>query len=326
MQFEDETEPRGHAQRVQVLARCLERIRSTPWMSCFLGVEPPGITPLDMDDPRVAWLRQQPRWRYMLQTDRFSRFWLRELYFTQFTFAVEYHSIALNAAPVPVTLREIARLSGISVAKAQEMLEAAERTGDIIKLRSPADGRLMVLDLSPEFEAALMRRHRQFFALMAGFTGRADPLARLSPPAWAELRRRILHANLHVSGRVSAMGSGETRRTFLYLIQDLFVDGPVLARDFTAVEAERLGVTAVTIRNTLAFARQQGWIEPGPLLVPTAKARRRYGLALATLEVRYNAWLEIAELLIEEPALAPLLRPTADGEPAGAAEALRGAA
>lgn len=308
------TRPRAMA----ALNLCLERMRETRWMACFQGHEPPGIVPLDTADPRLRWLRDQPRWRHMLAPTRFARFWLREVWMFQLLTAVELRSLALNDAPAPVTLAELAGAAGLSVAKTQEVLEAAVATGDIIKLRANGDGRRLVLDLAPEFEALLEQRHREYFAMMAGFTGRRDPSPALPPPVWRAMRRAMLRINLSATGPSRGLG-GAARRSFLYMLHDLLVDGPQPARSFTGLAAERLGVTPVTVRNTLAFARTHGWIEPGPRLVATPMARRRLGFALATLEARWHALLDLAELLAAEPCLTAVLERALD-QPAGPAE------
>lgn len=308
----------------EALRLCLERMRATPWIACFHGVEPPGIVPLD-GDPRIGWLRDHPRWRHMLAPTRFARFWLREVWMFQLLTAVELRSVALNETPAPVTLTELAAAAGLSVAKTQEALEAAVATGDIIKLRAVEDGRLLVLDLAPSFEATLEQRHRDYFGMMAGFTGRRDASGELSPPAWRAMRRVLLHTNLTATGPSRAVGSGAIRRSFLYLMQDLLVDGPQPARGFTRQAAERLGVTAVTVRNTLTLARVHGWIEPGALLEPTRMARRRFGFAHATLEARWNALLDLTELLVAEPRLAALLGQLGDQPAAPPALAVQAA-
>jgi DNA-binding Lrp family transcriptional regulator len=288
-----------------LIRREVARAIRLPWVGCLRGNVPPGIAaPMPMDDPRLRLLRDHPRWRYMLQPSRMSRFWLREFNFLLLVTAVTLRSSQMNAVALPVTLAELAAESGLSVPTTHAVLEAAASTGDIIKRRADADQRLLALDLSPGLAMELEERHRQYFAMVAQFLGRPDPAPTLRPECWREMCRLLLRMSLSADPKARRATNFETRRTFLYMMHDLFVDGPSPAHAFAAASAARLHVTPSTVRNTLARARADGWLEAGALLVPTAMARSRFGYAFAVLEARWQALFDVAEALARHPSLA----------------------
>jgi DNA-binding MarR family transcriptional regulator len=286
------------------LRRCAARVRDSAWLKALTGVVPEGIdTPFDLSDPRLRWLHDHPRWRHMLQPTPFARFWLREVSSLAILCALALRSAQLNGIALPVTLAELVRLSGLAVATVHEMLEAAAARGDIVKRRSGADARFLVVDVSEGILAELEARNRQYFALIARFTGRPDPAPRLAPAAWRALSRLLLEAARNSATGPNGPASGGGRRTFLYLMSELFVAGPQPSRSLATTAAAWLGVTPATVRNVLARARRDGWLEPGAPLVPTPMARERFGFMLATLEARWIALLEAGEILARDPSL-----------------------
>lgn len=288
------------------------------WLECLTGWVPPGIAaPVDVAHPRVRALRHHPRFAAGLRQDRIGRFWHREWRLT-----VVRSQIMLRAAPfnrgatIPVTLHELARAAGLSVKTVQDAIERAAATGDLAKRRATQDGRLLTLEPSARLWSEAARLREEFLDMASGFLGRPSPV----PGMPAEAQLEVARVLLAMVGTMARPGDKdvqpqEMRRTFVFLMLDLLIEGPQARRGFIGAEAKRLLVTPMTIRNVIARAQEMGWLEPGAELVATPLARERFGLALAALERRwvllFDAFEAIADAAAEAGPAVPARRPLA---------------
>jgi hypothetical protein len=97
------------------------------------------------------------------------------------------------------------------------------------------------------------------------------------------------------------------RRSFAYLVLDALLDGPQPRAAMVAAAAERIGVTAMTVRNTLARAARTGWITQGDIVAATPMACERVGRMASAMILRWELVLEVMALLVRTPALAARL-------------------
>jgi hypothetical protein len=281
----------------------VDRILRLNWAACAEGaILPDAPVPADIASPAVRHLLADPRIRYMAGRDRHSRFWLREHAYVSLLTTIGLHSSWLCGAPQPVTTAVLTQHCGLSDRMVRMTLQRATATGDLLRL-APPGGRALLLDLSPGLVAAIERRNADLLAVMAEVLGRAVP----APPAAAmPALQRLLCRML-----LTAFGPPGTapipiflRRSFTYLVLDVLLEGPRPLAVAVAEEATRIGVTAMTVRNTIARARRLGWLTPGRMVEATPLAEVRVGRMAAGLMLRWGLVLDVMEMLAERPALA----------------------
>jgi hypothetical protein len=289
------------------LRHLVNRILQLHWAACADGtVLPNGPPPADIGSPPVRRLMADPRIRYMTGRDRHARFWLREQAYVLLLTAIALRSSWLNGAPLPVAPQDLPGLSGLSERMVRSTLHRAIATGDLIRMKPASGMRGLLLDLAPEVVAAIEARNAGYLAAVAEAIGRPVPeLPPAAKPAFERLRCRMLLTSY------GPMGTPPEplflRRSFAYLVLDALLDGPQLRIAVVASAAERTGVTAMTIRNTLARAARTGWITQGDTIAATPMARERVGRMASAMILRWELALEVMALLVREPGLAARL-------------------
>lgn len=270
------------------------------WLDCLSGWRAPGVAqPLSLHDQRVLALRNHRRFASSLRTDRIGRFWHRERRLSVVFSVLMLRSAVFNGGTtVPVTLQELAAISGLSAKTVQAAIERAAATGDLLKGRAQRDGRLLVLEPAPRLLMEAEQWRTEFMDMASAFIGRRNPLHDLSPTAqWESARLLLAMATTSFSAEKAQEYPQETRRSFFFLMLDLLVDGPQPQRGFVGIAARRLSVTPMTVRNVIGRARELGWLAAGTDLVPTDLARERFGFALATLECKWNLLFDVIETM-----------------------------
>jgi hypothetical protein len=289
------------------LRHLVNRILQLHWAACADGtVLPNGPPPADIGSPPVRRLMADPRIRYMTGRDRHARFWLREQAYVLLLTAIALRSSWLNGVPLPVAPQDLPGLSGLSERMVRSTLHRAIATGDLIRIKPASGMRGLLLDLAPEVVAAIEARNAGYLAAVAEAIGRPVPeLPPAAKPAFERLRCRMLLTSY------GPMGTPPEplflRRSFAYLVLDALLDGPQLRIAVVASAAERTGVTAMTIRNTLARAARTGWITQGDTIAATPMARERVGRMASAMILRWELALEVMALLVREPGLAARL-------------------
>lgn len=289
------------------LRRLVDRILRLHWAACADGtVLAGGPPPGDVNSPPVRRLMADPRIRYMTGRDRHARFWLREQAYVLLLTSIALRSSWLNGAPLAVAPRDMPRLSGLSERMVRTTLQRAIATGDLVRIRPPPGMRGPLLDLAPEVITAIERRNAGYLAAVAEAIGRPVPeLPPATKPAFERLRCRMLLTSYGPIG--TPPEPIFLRRSFAYLVLDALVEGPQPRPAMVAAAAARTGVSAVTIRNTLARAERTGWLSPGDTVAATPMARERVGRMASALILRWELALDAMELLVREPQLAALL-------------------
>ncbi|WP_291295425.1 hypothetical protein [Elioraea sp.] len=283
------------------------RILPLHWAACANGtVLRDGPPPADLGSPPVRRLMADPRIRYMTGRDRHARFWLREQAYVLLLTAIALRSSWLNGAPLPVAQKELPGLSGLSERMVRNTLQRAIATGDLVR-RKPAPGmRGLLLDLAPGVVAAIEARNAGYLAAVAEAIGRPVPeLPPAAKPAFERLRCRMLLASYGPPG--TPPDPLFLRRSFAYLVLDALLDGSKHRAAVVAAAAGRTGVTAMTIRNTLARAERTGWIARGKTVAATPMARERVGRMASAMMLRWELALDVMALLVREPGLAARL-------------------
>ena len=287
--------------RLQVLVRRILRLH---WAACADGtVLQDGPPPAELDSPPVRRLMSDQRIRYMNGRDRHARFWLREQAYVLLLTAIALRSSWLNRAPLPVAPQDLPGLSGLSDRMVRNTLQRAIATGDLVRKKPPPGKRGLLLDLAPEVVIAIEARNAGYLAAVAEAIG--QPVPELSPaakPAFERLRCRMLLTSYGPPG--TPPEPLFLRRSFAYLVLDALLEGPKPRAAVVAAVAERTGVTAMTIRNTLARAERSGWITQGECVACTPMARERVGRMASALILRWELALEVMALLVREPGLA----------------------
>jgi hypothetical protein len=287
----------------------IAKVLAMHWLGCLDGQVPRGVTaPLDLGEARVRRLCEHPRFRTGFNRDRTSRFWHREWAFVALRCALMLRSAHLNGTTQPASLAELARLTGLSTYTVRTAIERAATTGDLVKGRSTEDARRLVVEPAPHLVTESLRLQADFFDMAAAFMGRRSPLPHLSPDARRQVSRLLWQMALTMGGPAGEPPGRFARRTFFYLMLDLLLDGPQAPAGYIAAQAVRLQVTTATLRNVLARARADGWLEPGPPLAASGVARQRFGLAFAVLELRWGALFDALEAVVRDPDLAPHLQ------------------
>jgi hypothetical protein len=292
------------ARRLRVL---VGRILRLHWAACADGtVLQGGPPPADVGSPPVRRLMADPRIRYMTGRDRHARFWLREQAYVLLLTAIALHSSWLNGVPRPLAARELPGLSGLSERMVRNTLQRAIATGDLVRMRPAPRIRGLLLDLAPEVVAAIEMRNAGYLAAVAEAIGRHVPeLPPAAKPAFERLRCRMLLTSYGPQG--TPPDPLFLRRSFAYLVLDALLEGPKPRAAVVAAAAERTGVTAMTIRNTLARAQRTGWIAQGGTVAATPMARERVGRMASAMILRWELALEVMALLVREPGLAARL-------------------
>jgi hypothetical protein len=280
------------------------RILRLHWAACADGtVLRDGPPPADLGSAPLRRLMADPRLRYMTGRDRHARFWLREQAYVLLLTAIALRSSWLNGAPLPVAPRDLPGLSGLSDRMVRTTLRRAIDTGDLVRMK-PAQGmRGLLLDLAPEVVAAIERRNAGYLAAVAEAIGRPVPdLPPAAKPAFERLRCRMLLTSYGPPG--TSPDPLFLRRSFAYLVLDALLEGPKPRGAMVVEAAERTGVTAMTIRNTLARAERTGWIAPEEAVAATPMARERVGRMASAMMLRWELALDVMALLIRRPGLA----------------------
>jgi len=295
------------AEETSKLRHLVVRILQLHWAGCADGtVLPDGPPAADVDSPPVRRLMADPRIRYMTGRDRHARFWLREQAYVLLLTAIALRSSWLNGAPLPVAPQDLPGLSGLSDRMVRNTLQRAIATGDLVRTKPASRMRVPLLDLAPAVVAAIEARNAGYLAAVAEAIGRPVPeLPPAAKPAFERLRCRMLLTSY------GPMGTPPEplflRRSFAYLVLDALLDGPQPRAAVVASAAERTGVTAMTIRNTLARAARTGWITQGDTVAATPMARERVGRMASAMILRWELALEVMALLVRKPGLAAQL-------------------
>jgi len=212
----------------------------------------------------------------------------------------------LAEAPVPIGAPALARLCGLSDRMVRVTLQRALATGDLVMVANPAGGRGRVLDLSPAMIAAITAHRSGMLGLMAEQHGRRVPS--LAPAPMRALQRLLCIMQVTAWGRLGELPvPGQDRRSLTFLMLDLLLDGPQPLATLVAVQAERLQVTPMTVRNTVRRAVDLGWLNVQGEVVATPQARVLFGRAVSLLFQRWALALDVAEILARRPELAPHL-------------------
>jgi hypothetical protein len=295
------------AEEIARLRVMVGRILRLHWAACADGtVLQDGPPPADVDSPPVRRLMADPRIRYMAGRDRHARFWLREQAYVLLLSAIALRSSWLNGAPLPVVPQDLPGLSGLSERMVRNTLQRAIATGDLVRMKPVSGMRGLLLDLAPGIVAAIEARNAGYLAAVAEAIGRPVPeLPPAAKPAFERLRCRMLLTSY------GPMGTPPEplflRRSFAYLVLDALLDGPQPRAAMVAAAAERIGVTAMTVRNTLARAARTGWITQGDIVAATPMACERVGRMASAMILRWELVLEVMALLVRTPALAARL-------------------
>jgi len=283
------------------------RILQLHWAACASGtILRDGPPPADVGSVPVQRLMADPRIRYMTGRDRHTRFWLREQAYVLLLTAIALRSSWLNGTALPLAPQDLPRLSGLSERMVRGTLQRAIATGDLVR-RKPAPGmRGPLLDLAPEVVAAIEARNGGYLAAVAEAIGRPVPeLPHAAKPAFERLRCRMLLTSYGPIG--TSPDPLFLRRSFAYLVLDLLLGGPQPRAAVVTAAASQTGVTAMTIRNTLARAARTGWITQGDIIAATPMASERVGRMASALMLRWELALEVMALLSRAPSLAALL-------------------
>ena len=274
------------------------------WAACADGtILPDAPQPADLATPAMRRLMADPRIRYMTGRDRHSRFWLREQAYVLLLTAVALQSAWLNGTPRPLRLRALPRQCGLSDRMVRYTLQRAIATGDLIRREAPRGSGDERLDLSPTVIAGIEQRNAGYLAAMAEALGRPVPdLPAAARPGFERLRCHMVLTSYGPRGTPPSLLF--LRRSFAYLVLDALIDGPKPRAAVVATEAGRLGVTAMTMRNTLARAERTGWIVQRDSVAATAMARERVGRMAAALLLRWDLALDVMALLVRRPELA----------------------
>lgn len=272
----------------------MRRLRSLRFVQ-FLDDKGAGIAcpPVDFAAPREQAMRHSPFMTIYFRRDRHARFWFREARFYALFLAVMRASRWLAGAETPVTVRDLAASSGLSVPTVCGMLRRAEITGDLVRRVYARDQRRQVFEPSAACVTALRGLVAEFSAMAAAYTGRPDPLAGLPGGPPPDVCRFFVEQALDNLAALDRLEHTVDRKTFAFLVWDALAEGPVPMRDFVAGEARRLGVTQQTVRNVLARGARKGWIVPGEMLVASDRARRVFGMTLTTMEARWSLMLDV---------------------------------
>jgi len=277
--------------RVEEAVRQLRTLRFVH----FFG-DPASAAPaphLDFADPRLQAVRHSPFMTLYLRRDRHARFWFREARFYALFLTLMGASRWLAGTPVPVSVRDLAARSGLSVPTVCAMLKRAETTGDFTRHTYAPDQRRQIFEPSAHCIAALRDLVRDFTAMAAAYTGTPDPLAAPHGAAPADLYRFFVEQTLDNLSLLKRLDQKVDRKAFAFLIWDLLAEGPAYMRDFVPLQACRLAVTHQTVRNVLARAAATGWLERGEPLVASAMARGVFGAMLVTMEARWALMLDV---------------------------------
>jgi hypothetical protein len=277
------------------------------------GRAPRGVAGhVDPTSDRVRALRAHPAILSMFGAHPVDPFWDSKCQTIALRSAVLLNSSWVRVAPRPVPINALARAAGLSTRTAHTMIGRAVSTGDLVRRPDDGDARLRILEPTARLIARVEAQIALWFDLMSRFTGRANPLAAGDSAAAVRARRAFLMLTLWTEGRASTWPK-RAPRALVFTVWDVLLETPQDASAFVAREAMRLGVVPLTIRNAIARARQEGWLEPGPGLAASALGRQRCGTVLTLLERYWNAALNMVECgggqdLDETPAVPMHLR------------------
>jgi len=279
----------------------VERILALHWRACLDGTVPPGLPPgTGVDAAMIRAAMADPRTRYMFGQDRHSRFWHRELAYLALLSSIALHASWANPAPRPVSTALLMRHAGLSDRMVRLTLAQGIATGDLIETSRAVGRHGRLIELSPPLAAAIERRNTDTLGYMAGRLERRIPvLPAAARHAFNRLRCLMV---LTVAGPLGTPTRRPIhRRSFLFLMFELLAGGPQPLAPMVAAAADRLHVTPMTVRNTLALARATGWLAPGPQVAASAMAEERIGLACATVLHRWALVLDLLEALEAAP-------------------------
>jgi hypothetical protein len=274
----------------------LAAIRSLAWIRCLDGWMPAGlIGNVDPTSERMRKLRSHPAMLALCGLNPADRFWGAKYQFLALRSAILLNSSWIDGRPRPVPIVDLAKAAGLSLRTAHMMIDRGARTGDLVRRPDDEDARLRIIEPT---ESLLLRAHAQtvqWFDLMSWFTGRPNPLACWGAAATVMARRVFLELMLCTGNRPANCRRGANVLKLFLLMWDVLLEAQRKLPAFVAEEARRIGTTCVTIRHAVVRARQEGWLEQTPDLVPSAMAWQRYSNLFTVLERRWNLALDLVE-------------------------------
>ncbi len=283
---------------------------SLRYLDCLNGWLPDQPIPqVDLREPRVRAVRDHPRYRFMLRTDPLGRFWFRDWRHFVLFHALLRDTAWANGTARPLSVDVLARLSGLTPQTVGLVLKQARESGDFVLRSAAHDRRRLIAEPSRAVQELANWRRDAHTALLAAYVGRADPTPRLPPAARLAWRRFYIEQTFTMSADVGARPGHMLRRSFLFILWDLLLDGPQAPATYIPDAARRLLVSTQTIRNEISWLRQHGWIEPEETLVATPMAGQRFAAMMGTVHLRAHLELDLLEMLVARPALAGVLLP-----------------
>ena len=274
----------------------LAAIRALPWIRCLEGWVPPGVAGnVDPTSARVWALRNHPAILSTCGPRAADAFWESKYRFLALRSAILLHSSWSRERAKAVRIADLAKAAGLSTRTAHIAIDRAARTGDLIKRPDDDDARLRILEPTE----SLIARTNAYLALwldaMSRFTDRANPLATQCPVATVAARRVFMEMTLWVGDQTVPRRATRFPKTRLHLLWDVLLHAHRRQSAFVDEEAMRLGMTTAAVRKEVERARQDGWLEPVPIIVPSAMATQRFRNLFAVLERRWNFALDLVE-------------------------------
>ncbi len=288
---------------VSTLHRRVVRAVSLQYLDCLGGVVFP-VAPISATEPRIRDLRRKETFNLMLRRDRLGRFWFRSRRHFVLLHAILARTADCAGERLPFDLQEAARQSGLSEFTIGAMLKQARETGDLVIQPAPQDRRRLLIEVSPALNEYAEQHRLGFYDAAAALHGRANAQPRLTPAADAAARRlnNLLVLTMtrdppHLERRFSTPG-------FSQVMWALVDEGPQRLAGFIGPAAKQVGVTEQTIRNIVAWLRSSGWLEAGDPLTVTAMGRERLSRFFGAMAARWQAMLDILDMMAEMPELA----------------------
>ncbi len=299
-------------QRRQVLqVRALvQDIFAHRYTDCLMGESPAiAFSPVALDRPEVRALRDSACMGALPRRDRLCAVWYRDQRWFLLLQALLRNSAWVNGTALPLSVAELATLSGMSGQAVLLALRQARDGGDFTSDRAMSDRRRLLMEPSAAVRDLAEWRRYEFTRAAATYAGREDPSPRLTPDAAVAWRRLFIESTFTLAsmGPNRAAQFGVSMRAFL--LWDMLLDGPQRTVDFVPRHAARLRTSNQTIRNRLAWLRQHGWLEQQELLVATPMAAERFSAMVGVFDGRVRRVLDLLEMLAEHPWLAECLKP-----------------
>ncbi len=265
----------------------------TTWVDCLFGSPCPVPVTVAPGDPRLGDFRRSPYIALFFRSDRFARLLYRDWRHTACWAQILLHTAALNAGHAePISLRQLAVDSNLSVPTVVATLTQAEEMGAVTKHRFEHDRRLLILAPSRSLLAFIEEICAHWCRSAASFVRRADPWHRLRPADLMSLQRVLCVAAATSYRQLGKIEHGFDRKTFAFSMLDLLIDPGQSRAAFVPIQAERLRVTQQTRRNIVARAGRTGWLATGDGLRLSAMGEERIGAALSLIEFRWKSILD----------------------------------